>query len=202
MAATAVSIASNALLRLGAETISSFDEADQDGSNIERARLAANLWPTVRQQILRAHLWNCAIKRVMLSPLADTPEFGWGYQFQRPSDWIRTVSVGDDDCDRFNFRAEGGRFLSNEPRIPLVYVFDNDNPATYDASLIGVLELAMAAALAYPVTNSTSLAEAMSQAMTQALIQARAYDAQDEPPQTLGDFPLLQARFGGRHWGR
>ena len=35
---------------------------------------------------------------------------------------------------------------------------DNDNPDTYDSLLVDALELAMAAALAYPVTKSTSLA--------------------------------------------
>jgi len=26
---------------------------------------------------------------------------------------------------------------------------------------------------------------------------ARAVDGQDDPPQTFGDFPLMQSRFGG-----
>jgi hypothetical protein len=66
--ATDVSICSNALLRLGAAPINSFEEADELGSNIQQVRLAGNLWPTVRKAILRAHPWNCATTRVLLSP--------------------------------------------------------------------------------------------------------------------------------------
>src|SRR3546814_9999800 len=71
---TEVSICSNALLRLGADPINSFDEADNFGSNIERARLCANLWPNVRRQVIRSHPWNCATKRVVLSPDARSEE--------------------------------------------------------------------------------------------------------------------------------
>src|SRR3546814_17640703 len=67
---TEVSICSNALLRLGSDPINSFDEADNFGSNIERARLCANLWPNVRRQFLRTHPWTCATKRLVLPPAA------------------------------------------------------------------------------------------------------------------------------------
>lgn len=192
--ATAVSIASNALLRLGSDPISSFDEADNTGSNIERARIAANLWPTVRKQVLRAHPWNCAIKRVLLSPDATAPAFGYAYRFQKPGDWLRTLAVGD-DRDAIAWRTEGNYFLTDEATFPLVYLYDNDNPATYDASLVAAMELAMAAAMAYPVTKSTSLAQAMADEVRGNMALARALDSDDDPPETLGDFPLYGSRF-------
>lgn len=200
---TAVSICSNALLRLGSDPISSFDEADLTGSNIERARLAANLWPTVRRQVLRGHTWNVAIKRVLLSPDATAPVFGYASRFLRPADWLRTIAVGREECDEgsFRYRTEGGYFLTDEAEFPLVYVFDNTNPATYDAGLVAACELAMAAALAYPVTKSASLAEALGAEVSNTLAIARAVDGQDDPPETLGDSMLYRARFGGSRFG-
>lgn len=196
MATTAVSICSNALLRLGGDPINSFDEADASGANIERVRLAANLWPTVRRQVLRAHPWNCALKRVLLSPDAEAPAFGPANRFQKPADWLRTVFVGVDDHDRIAYRTEGNYFVSDEARFPLVYVFDNTNPATYDASLGDALEQAMAAAMAYPVTKSTSLAQGLAAELRSTLGFARALDSGDDPDETLGDFPLFTSRFG------
>lgn len=194
---TAVKICSNALIRLGAEPINSFDEADNTGSNIERARLAANLWPTIRAQVLRSHPWNCAIARVVLSPDATPPVFGFANRFLRPSNWLRTLAVGRQDCERLTYRSEGAYFLSDEASFPLVYVFDNDNPATYDAGLFGSMELAMAAAMAYAVTRSTSLTEAVLSEFRANIAAARATDGQDDPAETLGDFPLYASRFGG-----
>lgn len=195
---TAVSICSNALMRLGADPINSFDEADVTGSNIERARLASNLWPTVRRQVLRGHTWNVATKRVLLSPDAAAPAFGYAYRFQRPADWLRTIAVGEDPRDRVAYRTEGNYLLSDEPALHLVYVFDNDNPATYDAGLLGALELAMMAALAYAVTKSTSLASELKAELVATLAHARATDGQDDPPEDFGDFPLLASRLGAR----
>lgn len=193
---TAVSICSNALLRLGANAISSFDEADQDGSNIELARLAVNLWPTVRRKTLRAGTWNCAIARALLSPDTTAPPFGYANRFQMPSDWLRTIAVGEDE--RARYRKEGNYLMSDEATLPLVYVFDNVNPETYDAALVESLELAMMAALAYPVTKSTSLASEIAALAESALRMARGLDGQDDPAETLGDFPMMASRRGRR----
>lgn len=195
--ATEVSISSNALLRLGADPISSFDEADNTGSNIERARLASNLWPTVRRAVLRGHPWNVATKRVLLSPDLTPPAFGFANRFLRPSDWLRTIAVGPDESDRVNYRTEGEYILCDDATFHLVYIFDNVNPTTYDASLVAAMELGMCAALAYPVTKSTSLAEALAGELRLMLRDARTLDAQDDPAETLGDFPLYRSRFGG-----
>jgi hypothetical protein len=77
-------------------------------------------------------------------------------------------------------------------------VYDNDNPATYDATLIEALELEMAAALCYPVTKSASLVEGLKMELREVMRRARGLDTADEPPQTLGDFPLYASRFGAR----
>lgn len=198
---TAVKIASNALLRLGAAPINSFDEADSFGSNIDFARLASNLWPSVRRQVLRSHLWNAAIKRVLLSPDATKPAFGYTNRFQLPGDWLRTIAVGEGGHDGMEFKTEGGHIVANAGAVQLTYVYDNDNPATWDVTLVGAMEVAMAAAMAYPVTKSTSLAQAMSAELQDQLRAARGLDAQDDSPQTFGDFPLLGSRFGNRLQG-
>jgi hypothetical protein len=196
--ATAVSISSNAMLRLGADPISSFDEADLEGSNIERARLAANLWPTVRKEVLRAHPWNCAIARVLLSPDEVAPAFGYTNRFLLPSDWLRTLQVGETPESLLEFQPEGRYLLANESALPLVYVFDNDNPGTYDALLVGVMEAAMAASLAYPVTKSAAAVERFAAEYEAKAKKARATDGQDAPPETLGDSRLYAGRFGNR----
>ncbi len=192
---TEVAICSNALLRLGAHPINSFDEADPQGSNILHVRLAANLWRTVRRQVLRSSTWNCAVKRVLLSPDAETPAFGFARQFLRPMDWLRTIKVGRDECDRDRYRMEGQRFLSDEASVPLVYIYDNAVPATWDAGLVGAMEIAMAQAMCYAVTGSTSLRDTLAADLRDALSNARNLDAQDEPAETLGDFPMLASRF-------
>jgi hypothetical protein len=194
--ATDVSICSNALLRLGAAPINSFEEADELGSNIQQVRLCANLYPTVRKAILRAHPWNCATARVLLSPDEELPAFGFGNRFLLPSDWLRTLQVGESEGAPLEYRAEGRYLLSDEGALPLVYIFDNQTPASYDAALVQAMETAMCAALAYPVTKSAAMRDSLGAELKEVLRMARNVDGQDNPPETLGDSPLFASRFG------
>lgn len=199
--ATAVSICSNALMRLGAESFSSFSEGSDTGDNVARVRLCENLWSTVRRQVLRSHSWSDATKRVIISPDVTSPEFGYNNRFLRPSDWLRTIAVSTPDgYERsIDYKIEGGYFLCDESALYLVYLFDNTDPVTYGSSLVEVMELAMMARLAYPVTKSTSLASEITAELERLLVQARGLDTGDDSMQTLGDMPLLSSRYSGRH---
>ena len=189
--ATGVSICSNALLMLGAQTINDF----QDSQNIDRAKLCANLYPSQRDSILRAHPWNCCIKRVVLAPLAQAPAFGYSTAFELPADCLRVLEVGSGGY-QIDYLVEGRTIQTCTTVLELRYVFLNDVEATWDAHLVNLMELAMAAVLAYPVTQSTSERDSREAKFSQALRQAKAVDGQEDPPQTLGDEHLLASRFG------
>lgn len=189
--ATKVSICSNALLLLGAKTINSLSE-DSD-----RASIASNLYDSQRDAVLRSHPWNCAVKRVLLAPDSEVPAFDYGAQFSLPADWLRTISVGADGYE-VDYKHEAGKILANGTVLALRYIFRNTNEATWDALLVNAMEFKLAAEMAYPITGSASMADMMHQKFLQTLRQARAIDGQDDPPQTMGDFPLLNSRFGGR----
>jgi hypothetical protein len=190
---TAVSISSNALLVLGAQPINDFNE------DADRARLASNLYAPARDLLLRSHPWNCAIKRVILSPDTDAPAFGYSYQFTLPGDWLRPLSVGDYG-EEIDFRTEGRKLLADDSVLKLRYVFRNDQESTWDTMLIDAMTKTMSATMAYAITQSTRKEEIEFKKLEMALKQARAVDGQDDPPETLGDFRLLAARHSGRSW--
>ncbi len=186
--ASEISICSNALQRLGADPIASFQE------NSRFAGPSSNIWPTVRNMVLRAHPWNCATKRVILAPLAETPAFDYGYQFNLPTDWLKTVQVGRRNCP-LTYQQEGRRILACTNALPLVYIWENTNPGTWDDSMVEAAELLQAAAMAYLVTSSTSLRDSYNQEGQFKLKVAKAIDGQDQPPEEFGDSVLTMARF-------
>ena len=190
--ATGVSICSNALLMLGAQTINDF--ADQ--LNLDRAKLCANLYPTVRDDMLRSHPWNCAIKRAVLAPDAVAPAFGYTHSFELPADFMRVLEVGTNGS-QIDYLVEGRTIQADTTVLELRYVFRNEVENTWDAHLVKLVTLAMAAELAYPVTQSSALQQSFEQKLEMSLKRARAVDGQEDPPQTLGDERLLRARFGG-----
>lgn len=189
--ATGVSICSNALLMLGAQTINDFNEP------VERAKLSANLYPTIRDDLLRTHPWNCTIKRALLAPDATPPAFGYANQFELPADFLRVLEVGQAG-HQIDYLVEGRSILADATSVELRYVYLNEVENTWDASLVGLITLAMAAAMAYPITQSAALQANFEQKLAMAKKVARAVDGQEDPPQTLGDERLYAARHGAR----
>lgn len=189
--ATGVSICSNALLMLGSQTINDFE----DQENLDRAKLCANLYPTVRDDLLRSHPWNCCIKRAVLAPDAVAPLFGYDHSFELPADFSRVLEVGSSG-QQIDYLVEGRSIQANTTVLELRYVFRNEVENTWDAHLVALATQAMCAALAYPVTQSTAKQAGEEQKLELMLRRARAVDGQEDPPQTLGDERLLAARFG------
>lgn len=99
---TKTDIANQALSLIGADSISSFEE------NTSTARRIRTVYDTSRKALLRLHLFQCAVKRIKLSPLATQPEFGYAYQYQLPDDLIRIINTNTED-----YVVETDRLLSN-----------------------------------------------------------------------------------------
>jgi hypothetical protein len=187
---TAVSICSNALMMLGKAPIASLeDESD-------RASYCANLYPALRDSLLRKHFWNCAIKRVLLSPTSEAPGFDYSHQFQLPSDFLRLYQVGTKNSPIDDFQLENRMILANVSSLPLRYVWRNEDENNWDTGLVQAATHAMAAMLAYPIVQSTSLRESMLQTAKDVLREAKAIDGQENPGDTFGeDFPLIRGRY-------
>lgn len=179
---------------LGAQPINAFDE-DSD-----RARLASNLYEPVRNYVLRRHPWNCAVKRVSLAPDVALPIFDWSFQYTLPSDYLRTLSVGESGSE-IDFKIESGKLLCDDNPALLRYIWRNDNPSTWDDMLIWGMTMSMKAVFAYPITQSASLENIVEDALKSVLKQARSVDGQDETPETFGNSPLLNSRFGAGRVG-
>lgn len=189
MATSPVQICSNALLLLGAQTINSFDDES------DRALLVSNLWPTALEAILRSHPWNCAVKRAQLAPDATAPAFDYAYKFTLPGDCLRILTIGERG-ENPQYELEGRKVLFDEALLNIRYVYRNEDIPSWDSLLVQAAEAYMAMTCAYPITKSASMFEAMGNLWKVKLQQARNIDGQENPPEELGDFPLLNARRG------
>ena len=76
MAESAVQICNNALIKLGANTITSLSD------DTKPARLCNKIYTVLRDDLLRSHPWNFAIGRSSLAQLVDAPAFGFSFQYR------------------------------------------------------------------------------------------------------------------------
>lgn len=184
---SAVSICSNALLLNGDDPIDSFDVDNA------RTRIVSNIYTSKRDKVLRAHPWNCATKRTILSPDEERPPFDWAYQTQMPPDCLRVIYIGTKD-NPDDWEISGRKILTNTNVVRLKYVFRNDVESTWDPMLVEAMTLVMQVALTYPITRSTSKEELENAILRDYLKQVRAVDGQENPPEDFGEFPLLRNR--------
>lgn len=186
--ATNIEICTNALLLLGDSAIASLTE------NTDRARRCANVYPQARRDVLRAHPWNCLVRRVQLAPLSAPPAFGWAQQFSAPGDCLRLLDVSVNGC-QVEYEFEDRKILANATVLNVRYIADLAE-STWDANLTDIMIKRMVKDLAYPITKSTSLAQLKAQEFELAFKRARSIDGQENPPEDLSNAsPFLEARF-------
>lgn len=186
MAATKVSICNTALRAIGAKRISSFDE---DSEEAEHCR---DIYDQIRLSLLRKHPWSCAKKRAILSPVSTYPSFGYAQAFLLPHDYVRVI-----DTSIESYEIENRYILADTNRINLIYIFDNDNEATWDPMLCEALSLKMASSMCKPITGSDAAGDSAEIKFEELIKEARNINAQERPSQDLqwSDSSYLEGRY-------
>ena len=193
MATSVIEICNNALLDLGEDTIASL------GDETKQARLCNQRWPGVRDAVLRAHPWNCCMRQAELAASAETPAWKWACQYLLPADFLRIIALSSaTGQDIRDWEVQGRTVLCDESApIYLSYVRRETDPQQYDALLAESLAARMSAVLAYPLTGSTSLAEALWQGYQAKVTEARGVDAREGSTGVVRATSWLSAKRGG-----
>jgi hypothetical protein len=177
VATSVIEICNNALVDLGEEPITSFAD------NTKAARLCNQRWPAVRDAVLRAHPWNCAAAQASLAAAVQSAGWRYGAAFPLPVDCLRVleVCVGGGAVEQWEVQA--GSILCDEGGpLDVAYIVRVEDPRRYDPLLCEALTARLAATLAYPITASTSLAQAFWDAYAVKLREARGVDAREAAP--------------------
>jgi hypothetical protein len=162
-----------------------------DGS--ANANTADDIYTEVRDDLLRSHPWNFATKRVQLARSSTDPAFEFDYAYVLPSDWLRTISVHDNDAGhgtvlyRTEQVASQNVIVSSSDAIYLRYVAVVEDPNFMSADFRRTLSLSLARDLAIPIASSASMRDQYSTEAARALARARSADA-------MGGFPELRPR--------
>jgi hypothetical protein len=181
-----VQICSNALTKLGANPIASFDDGE------DRSDLCRDYYPNVRDAVLRAYPWNCAIRRMALALDAETPVYGYSYRFALPTVpyCLRVLEVEDD----IEHRIEGRYLLTDEGSVNIKFIARITDPGLFDSLLVEAIECRLAAELAYPITGSPTLIQAMWALYEAKLREARTMDGMEGTADYYSSNALIEVR--------
>jgi hypothetical protein len=173
--ASEVDIINSAMNMIGASNIIARDE------DSKAARVSNQRYDSIRDAVLRAHPWNCAVTRRSLAPDSETPAFDWDYQFTLPADpyCLRVLRLDFLDIE---FRVEGRKIVSNESSINLIYIARVTDPNEYDTLLQESIAARLAADVSFTLSQSTSLTQNMFNLYESKLKEARFVDATEGTP--------------------
>jgi len=176
--ASEVDIINSALNMVGASNIISRSEDSKS------ARITNQRYDYVRDAVLRAHPWNCAISRVEIAADSDSPAFGFTNQFTLPTDpyCLRVLRLEYLDVD---FRVEGRKIHCDEDTVKVIYLARVTDPNEYDQLLVEAIAARLAADTSYALVQSSTLTGTMFQLYEAKLSEARFVDATEGTPGAL-----------------
>jgi hypothetical protein len=189
MALSSIELCSSALMKIGANGISSFEDGTAE------ARIAQSLYPLIRDALLCVHPWKFATAKAQLVRLAEEPITDFANAYQLPTGYLKALSAGNDGRGRgLIYQIMNRQLHTNAEAVTLTYLFrpsEGDFPAYFCALLVTRL----AAEFCIPLTESTSRAERFSALAEQELRLAKLVDSQQDTPARVEDFTLIRARF-------
>lgn len=174
-----VIIMNSALRKLGAAPITSEDDDNT------RARLVKAAYPLKRDELLRSHPWrfNKAYASLALVSPQPTNVFDYDFVFALPTDCARIfeVDLGPDEAWE---EIGGNRFACDNSEVDIKYGQKITDTTKFDDNFVEVLSWAIAADIAYALTQSTAMADAALKNYETSLRNSRSYSAQTASVQT------------------
>ena len=187
MALSSIALARRALLKIGCQPITAFDDSTAE------AEVAANLYAPTRDAMISAHPWSFATAQVTLARLATDPVADYAHAYQLPVDFLRVLSAGVGRGRGAAYRIHEDQLHTNAAEVVLTFIFRPSEaafPPFFDQALIARL----AAEFCIPLTDSTSRAVAMTRLAENEFRTAKTIDSQQETTEALEDFSLIQVR--------
>lgn len=184
-----IELCSAALVKLGAEGITSFTDGTAE------ANVAGTLYDIVRDGLLGAHPWSFATAHAELVQRPTAPLTDFEYAFELPADFIKALSAGDDCRSRGAvYQVIGTEVHTNYEDIVFAYIKRADE-AGFPAHFVSALVNRLAAEFCLPLTENASRSELLFKVADTELKLAKLVDSQQDTPPKVEDFTLIEARL-------
>lgn len=198
--ASQVEIVNRALTKLGASRITSLSDSNKS------ARAMSACWDTVRKAELSRRNWNFALARQSLPALGTTPDWGYGYQYQLPNDYLKLVQVNDiyaapglvdyRQSDDSPWAVEGSAILTDfAAPLKVRYVRDVTDTGLFHPLFVEVMACKLAEETCYEIMQSRDGQRQALEDYKIAIKEATLLNAIERPPQGIPDDSWMLGRL-------
>jgi hypothetical protein len=184
-----VDVSSRALILIGAEPITSFD----DGNN--EALVASNMYEDVARASLVNTRWRFATNQAVLNKLSDAPTGRYDSAYQIPSDSLMVHSVTVNDYPIL-YQSYGNKIFcdaDSSDELILDYTFRVDEEF-WPSYFVLAVEYALASVFAVALARDATLSQLMEEKGLMAMAKARGLDSQQQTNRTLNTSRFITQR--------
>lgn len=190
--ASKTSIANRALVKLGQVTT-----ADVESENSKAAKTINSMYDTVRDAVLREHVWNFAVRRAQVAKNTNTPAYEWDHEYPYPEGCLRILEIKDKDPGQYDI--ENNKILTDDDGpLFIKYIKQITDEGEFDSLFIEAFASRLAYESAEALTQSNTKKEAALVDYQRALSEARSVDAVENVGQALDESGWVSVRYSGR----
>lgn len=188
--ASKVEICNQALIEVGASTITSLSEGTPE------ANICSQVYDISSRSVQSAGFWTTCTFLDSLNQLSASPLYGFTYQYQLPTnpEILRIIQVKNEHINDTHYEIHGDKLLADESAISIKYVGFVTDPGLYGQLLTDAIIAKIASSIAFKLTGSASAADRLkrlSRAVTREMLFK---DGQQNSPVKLTDDTLTRVR--------
>lgn len=186
---SAIDICSRALILIGAETITSFE----DGST--EALVSVNMYEDVARTALVNCRWRFATNQAVLNLLSDAPTGRYDRAYQLPTGTLMVHAATVND-NLIEYQIYGDKIYSDtnaSDQVILDYSYRADE-VDWPSYFTIAVEYALAAVFATSIARDSSLASLMERQAQMAMAKARSLDSQQQTTRKLATSRFITNR--------
>lgn len=188
-ASSPIDVCSRALILIGADPITSFDD------NSNESLIAVNMYEDIARSALVNSRWRFSTNQVVLNRLSEAPTGRYDAAYQLPSGWLMTHAVTVNDTP-IEYQTYGSKLFCDESStstLILDYTYradEQDWPSYFTIAL----QYELASAFAVGLARDQGLAQLMSSQAQIAMIRARSLDSQQQTSRKLNTSRFISNR--------
>jgi len=177
---SAIDISSRALILIGANPITSFEESSTE------ALVAVNMYEDVARAALVNSRWRFATNQSVLNLLTDKPTGRYTNAYQLPNDCLMVHAITSGTL-QIEYQIYGSKIFSDTSDTDVIiadYSF-RANEETWPSYFTLAVEYSLAVVFATSIARDATLASLMQGQATQAMAKARSLDSQQQTARKL-----------------
>lgn len=183
-----VTIASSALILLGADTIASFDE------DTTESKIVSHLYENILLSCLTETRWRFATKFQNLAQLTTPTTINnaedYKYIYILPTDFQELISINDTITD---YEIRERNIHCNYSKVKLKYIY-RPQEQNFPAYFVKYLAYALAAEISIPITEDDKKLQIFTNLANESLRKAKYIDASSNPNRDIISSPYVQVR--------